>query len=256
MSRNKKSREQKISRFMGSTVLSRSRSKIVFETIAKMTILGGLLFNFIAYTYAIVLLQYNGLLLELIGSMLILDLMLLGGSLAFILIAELSKRGPMLEWIAYFTSGLVAVFLVIFQMEYFDPFEEVSLKFMFVPSIFVLAWIALTLVSLGYLLVSGPILLVTSIKKKSLSKLRSTTIHKANTAILIALPLLSMGLALPAMNFYIAEGTVKRTVTYTDTNVDANLAVWNRPRMDAQVGSTQDIDLGSVSYTHLRAHET
>lgn len=237
---------------MGSTVLSRSRSRIIFETIAKMTILGGLIFNFIAYTYAIVLLQYNGLLLELIGGMLILDLMLLGGGLAFILIAELSKRGPMLEWIAYFTSGLVAVFLVIFQMEYFDPYEEVSLTFMLVPSIFVLAWIALTLVSLGYLLVSGPILLVTSIKKKSLSKLRSTAIHKVNTVILIALPLLSMGLALPAMDFYIAEGTVKRTVTYTDNNVDANLAVWNRPRMSAQVGSTQDVDLGLLSLEENR----
>ncbi|MFX0098792.1 MAG: hypothetical protein ACFFCS_04365 [Candidatus Hodarchaeota archaeon] len=249
-----RSREQggKISRLMGSTVRSKSRTRIVFETIAKMTILGGIIFNLGAHLYALILLQVNGLLPELIGSMTILDLMLIGGGLAFIIIVEVTKRGPMLEWFAYFAGALLAAALVVWQMEYFDPFTDYGFTFMLIPNIFVVTWIALTLVSLGYLLVSGPVLLVTSIKKKSLLNLRSSTMHKVRTAILVALPLLSMGFAVPAMNLYIAEGTVKRTVSYTDTNTDATLSVWNDLHISAQVGSTDEIDLGLLSVDENR----
>lgn len=232
---------------MDSTVQSRHLVRVIFESIAKMTILGGLVFNAVVHFYILGILNGNGLLPELIMSMFILDIFLLGGALAFIIISEVSQRGTMMEWVAYFSALLVVTFLVITQLEYFKVFDSEGLTFMRVPAIFTITWIGLMLVSIGYMFISGPIMLVRSFMKKYRLKINPSTAHKVRTALMAILPLLSMTLAIPAMNWFIAEGTVKRTVVYQDNNMDANLAMWNYPKFDVQVNDTQEIDLGKLA---------
>lgn len=240
---------------MGSTVQADSRARVIFETVAKATIFALLAFTLVTHVYALGLLHAWGSLPELTGSMVVLDALLLGGGLAFLLVAEGSRRGPALEWPAYFANALVLTFVVVWQVEYFHPFEAEGLTFMAVPAAFVLAWVALMLVTLGYLLPAGVVLLAQAVSRvrqgASTPRPGQTTRRRVVTALLFVLPLASMALAIPATNAFVAEGTVKRTVTYLDTNADATLAIWDYPKIDVQVGDTRAIDL-----TALTANET
>ncbi len=238
--------------FMESTVRSTRRSRVILESIAKMTVLSGLIFNIIVHASVLFLLQGNGLLPELIGSMVVLDACLLGGGLAFIIIAEVSRRGTIFEWLGYMVSAVIVTLLTIMPMEYFNVFDEEGFTFMPVPTTFVLAWIVLMLVSLVYLLVSGPVLVVRSITRRSPVKINKSVAHRIRTVVLLALPASSVVLAMPFTAAFVAEGTVKRTVTYPDTNTNATLSVWDLPSVSAQVPGTRDIDIGLLTENETR----
>lgn len=219
--------------------------RVGFEALMKSALIGALIFSASIHLYALGMLLYSGIFLEIYLPTLIFDLLFIGGTFIFLALAGKGQKGPILEWLSYISALIIDVFLMIGQIENFDLFTRFAWYFPFNSA---MLWIWMIIILLGalYLLLVflGAIIRLISGKLRLNINLIGHNLHKF---LPLLVPILMISLAYPITTWYVNEGTVKRVITLEDTNTTCVFSIWDFPLISAQVNSTQDIDLTKLT---------
>lgn len=229
------------------------RSRVFIETFSKLVLAGAIAFFLAWHAYTAALLAAAGVIPELIWPTLVFDVMLGGGVLLLLVFAGAGKHGPVAEWLACMVAAVVAIFLWIWTIEIVDPFGFGILYFP-LASILLVAWLVALVIAAGHVIGVGIGALVTLPRKKARVVPRPARARIA-TVFMVVVPVVLVLLAQPVALLVANVQAITRHVTLVDTNVNATLSIWDDPRWSAQVGTSQDINLGLLDANQTRAME-
>jgi hypothetical protein len=218
----------------------------MWKNLAKATNIAFFSLTLINHSYAAILLILSSAIPEIYLTTIIFEFFMCGGGIFLLSIAGRGQRGVVLEWLSFFIINFYNAFILIWQIEQFDLFKIYALNFP-LNTLFLYFWIIMLIFSLMYLV----LVLFISLSRVLLKRVTINHINRkivsVKNIILITIPILMMIFALPITDLYVNEGTVKKVISIPDTNTNCTLCVWDLPNANAQIGSSQDIDINSLT---------
>ena len=235
---------------------TRKKIWVGLETISKLSILGSISFLLVLHFYTGFSILANGVIPELVWPTLVFDIFIAAGVISLLIISEYIKRAPLICWIFYLVTNILAFFLIFSQSEYFDVFDTNLWGFFYSPlvSSIIISWLLLLLLSFAYLIGVGINTLVRLGERTSKIILNSSLRHRIATGIMLLLPLASIGFAPSIANLVVMEGAVKRTISFDDNNMNCTFSIWDFPEFitATQLENTREIDLGQLTVDENR----
>ncbi|MBD3353751.1 MAG: hypothetical protein GF364_19870 [Candidatus Lokiarchaeota archaeon] len=215
----------------------------------------GTFLSLILHVYTAIILAINNVPREDIIPTLLFEGLLIGGFVILWLITGKGQLGGFIKFITYVIPLIYNMAIWMWQQEQFHFFEQYKGLYFPYNTFLMLAWMVVLLIDAFYLLIYALIALIRVLARKTrLIDSFQNFPKKLNNAkvVFLILSALMIVFAKPITDLYVNKGTVHRTVSVQDMNYNCNLSVWDYPKVDVQIGDTQEIDLGALTEDETR----